>query len=273
VLAGTGVALYFLSGPQDKFKKRDILFQDPINIMRILNLEDCPADAELNAAMIEACWPHCEFERVGTREEFIAALERKDFNLILSDYTMPGFDGRSALALAHEKCPEIPFLFVSGTIGEDTAIEALKSGATDYVLKHRLMRLIPAVDRALREAAEHAERERAEIAMRESEHKYREVFESLGEAAFLTDEKTGKIIDTNRCAERMLGCTRSEILGRKQFQFIAASDGKVEAGAGSFSCALTCPAGNAFLVRAHTSKLTLHGRPLVLWLCHGADEQ
>ena len=124
--------------------------------LRILNLEDDANDAELNEAMISARWPGCEFKRVGRRKDYIAALERADFDLILSDYTMPDFDGRQALALAREKCPDIPFLFVSGTIGEDAAIEALKNGATDYVLKHRLMRLIPAVDRALREAEERA---------------------------------------------------------------------------------------------------------------------
>src|ERR1700722_16325404 len=169
--------------------------------LRILNLEDNVSDAELNEAMVSARWPHSEFVRVDTRADFIAALEQKPFDLIFSDFTMPGFDGREALSIAREKCPGTPFIFVSGTIGEDTAIETLKNGATDYVLKHRLMRLIPAVDRALREAEERAECERAERAMRESEHKYREVFESLGEAAFLADEKTGKIMETNRRAE------------------------------------------------------------------------
>src|SRR5688572_27454443 len=120
--------------------------------LRILNLEDSVNDAELNNAMISARWPHCELVRVETRAAFAAALDEGNFDLILSDYTMPGFDGRQALALARIKRPETPFLFVSGTIGEDAAIEALKNGATDYVLKHRLMRLIPAVDRALREA-------------------------------------------------------------------------------------------------------------------------
>src|SRR5580658_4202279 len=164
--------------------------------LRILNLEDNPMDAELNAEMISARWPHCEMVRVATRDDFVAALEREKFDLILSDYTIPGFNGREALSIAQEKTKETPFIFVSGTIGEDGAIEALKNGATDYVLKHRLMRLIPAVDRALRELTERAERERAEQTMRESEHKYREVFENLGEAAFLVDEKTGRIIDT-----------------------------------------------------------------------------
>ena len=173
--------------------------------LRILNVEDNPDDAEFNQAMISARWPQCELVRVDRREDFEAALAQGGFDVILSDYSMPGFSGRHALELAREKRPEIPFLFVSGTIGEDAAIEALKNGATDYVLKHRLMRLIPAVDRALREAAERAEYERAEVAMRESEHKYRELFECLGDAAFLADEQSGKIIDTNRSAETAPG--------------------------------------------------------------------
>jgi len=238
--------------------------------IRILNLEDCPADAELNQAMISARWPQCEYVRVDNQADFIAALEQKNFDVILSDYTIPGFDGRSALTLAHEKCPDIPFLFVSGTIGEDAAIEALKSGATDYVLKHRLMRLIPALDRALREAAEHAERERAELAMRESEHKYREVFESLGEAAFLADEKTGKIIDTNRCAEKMLKCGRGEILGRKLSQVVTAPDDVNGGGGVPFDCMLAGANQKPLPVRAHVSRLTIHQHPLVLWLCHEA---
>src|SRR5215469_8648579 len=170
--------------------------------------------------MISARWPHCQIIRVDRREDFITELEG-DLDLILSDYTMPGFNGREALMLAHEKRPDIPFLFVSGTIGEDSAVEALKNGATDYVLKHRLMRLIPAIDRALREVEEHSERERAEEAMRQSEHKYRELFECLSDAAFLTDEQSGKIIDTNRKAETLLGRTRGQILGHKQSEFLS----------------------------------------------------
>jgi PAS domain S-box-containing protein len=236
--------------------------------LRILNLEDNLVDAELNAEMVSARWPHCEFVRVETRRDFITALERKDFDLIFSDYTIPGFGGREALTLAREKCPEIPFLFVSGTIGEDTAIEALKNGATDYVLKHRLMRLIPAVDRALREAEEHAECERAETAMRESEHKYRQLFESLGEAAFLADEKSGKVIDTNRCAEKMLGCKRTEILGRKQSQFVTVLEKAMVNHTLPFEGLMIRPDGRRLPVHVNVTKLTIHDYPLVLWLCH-----
>ena len=235
--------------------------------LHILNLEDSQADADLNKAMLTARWPHSEFVRVDNRADFVAGLGDRDLDLILSDYTMPGFDGREALLIAREKRPEVPFLFVSGTIGEDTAIEALKNGATDYVLKHRLMRLIPAADRALREAQEHAERERAERSMRESEHKYREVFECLADAAFLTDAQTGKIIDTNRCAENMMGCGRTEILGRKISHLLAVLDRAGVDDIAPFECALTLANGSALPVRVHTSKLTIHGHPLVLRLC------
>lgn len=238
--------------------------------LRILNLEDNARDAELTEAMVSARWPHSHFIRVDTREEFVGALD-EDIDLILSDYTMPDFSGREALLLAHEKRPEIPFLFVSGTIGEDAAVEALKNGATDYVLKHRLMRLIPAIDRALREVEEHTERERAEEAMRQSEHKYRELFECLSDAAFLTDEQSGRIIDTNRRAETLLGRSRAEILGRKQSEFLSFDNSSQLAEAKEvqpLECDLVRADQGDVRVDARATRLALYGRTLILWLCH-----
>jgi PAS domain-containing protein len=234
--------------------------------LRILNLEDNENDAELNAAMISARWPDCKFVRVDTREDFLAMLDREDFDLILSDFTMPAFNGMEALALAHARRPEIPFLFVSGTIGEDTAIEALKNGATDYVLKHRLMRLIPAVDRALRECAERAERARAEEIMRQSEHKYRVLFECLGDAAFLVDEETGRVLDVNPRAGEMLGYERGEMLGKNQFLFLAMDPASAST-AKQMECPLVCAGGALIPSRVRNTWLTLHGRHLVLRLC------
>lgn len=244
----------------------------------ILNLEDSENDAELNAAMLSARWPHSQLVRVDTPGAYLAALEDEKFDLILSDFTMPGFDGMQALALAREKAPETPFLFVSGTIGEDTAIEALKNGATDYVLKHRLVRLIPVVDRALREAEARAECRRAEETMRQSEHKYRELFECLADAAFLADEETGKIIDVNRRAEALLCRPRTEILGRKQFQFLTLSEGPPpEPGAEPdlvtrLQWKLLLEDGTAIPVEVRATHLTLHGHRMVLRLCHSRDE-
>ena len=107
--------------------------------------------------------------RVETQADFFAALEQGGFDLILADYTLPSFDGLSALKIALEKCPDVPFIFVSGTLGEEVAIEALKIGATDYVLKERLSRIVPSVHRALREAQERTERKLAEEALWRSE--------------------------------------------------------------------------------------------------------
>ena len=244
--------------------------------LRILNLEDNEKDAELSEAMLLARWPQSHFARVDNRADFITALEESAIDLILCDYTLPGFDGTQALALAREKRPEVPFLFVSGTIGEDAAIEALKNGATDYVLKHRLMRLIPAVARALAEAEEHAERQRAEEAMRQSEYKYRELFESLSDAAFLADEKGGKIIDTNRQAEIMLQCPRGQILGRKESAFLTLENARMsgtDAHQNIIECEMVRTDGTVIAVDLRTTHLKLYGRPLVLRLCHEHDRQ
>jgi PAS domain S-box-containing protein len=244
--------------------------------LNILNLEDNSMDAELIQAMVSARWPDSHFTRVETGEDFAAMLEKGGLDLILSDYSMPSFDGRRALELARQKCPDVPFLFVSGTIGEDWAIEALKNGATDYVLKERMVRLIPAVDRALRDVQQHREREQAEEAMRESEHKYRVLFECLGDAAFLTDEQTGKILDANRSAEQLLGCSRAELLGRKQSEFIGVDEARLKAagepGLTIQACDVIRLDGRKVRSRLRFSRLTLYNRTLNLLLCHELDD-
>jgi PAS domain S-box-containing protein len=137
--------------------------------LRILYLEDDPKDAEFVQALLEAEGVDCRVTVVETREDFLTALEQEGMDLILADYSLPSFDGISALKMAVVKRPEVPFIFVSGTMGEEVAIEALKIGATDYVLKTRLSRILPSVQRALREGKERAERTFAEEALRRSE--------------------------------------------------------------------------------------------------------
>jgi PAS domain S-box-containing protein len=127
-------------------------------------VEDSLEDAELIQELLEADHFVCEVTRVQTRAEFLAALEDGGFDLVLSDYKLPSFDGLSALKLTLNARPDLPFIFVSG-FGEEIAIEALTSGAADYVLKTRLSRLVPSVQRVLREARERAEREKAEEAL------------------------------------------------------------------------------------------------------------
>jgi len=140
---------------------------------QILLLEDDIADAELvKHALGQGSLPYT-MERGETREEFSQRLERRPPDLILSDYRLPAFDGLAALELAQEKLPDVPFIFVTGTLGEERAIETLKRGATDYVLKTRLSQLVPAMHRALREAGECSERKRAEARLRDSHEQLR----------------------------------------------------------------------------------------------------
>lgn len=135
--------------------------------LRFLLLEDNLLDAEVIQVMLLNGGINCELLRVETRSNFVTALETYVFELILADYTLPGFDGLSALEIARNKCPDVPFIFVSGSLGEDVAIEAVKSGATDYVFKQRLKRLVPSVRRALREAEERQKLKRAELMLLE----------------------------------------------------------------------------------------------------------
>ncbi|MGC2434164.1 MAG: response regulator, partial [Desulfobaccales bacterium] len=141
--------------------------------LRILIVEDLASDAELMAYELRQANLTFTTRRVDNDQDFVRELEQFPPDLILSDYHLPRFNGPAALALAQEKCPDIPFIFVSGAIGEEVAVDNLKRGATDYVLKDRLFRLAPAVKRALREAAEIRERLQAEEALRRSEQDYR----------------------------------------------------------------------------------------------------
>jgi len=139
------------------------------NPLRILSIEDDPKDTELIRDLLETEDIVCDVKRVDTQPAVEVSLEQGAIDLILADYTLPAFDGLSALKLAMKVCPEVPFIFVSGTLGEEIAVEALKIGATDYVLKTRLSRLVPSVIRALREARERTERKQADEKLRHSE--------------------------------------------------------------------------------------------------------
>lgn len=142
------------------------------NELRVLLLEDVPTDAELVTREIGKLGLPFSTERVETREQFTRSLEQCAPDIILADYNLPQFDGLTALAIAREKCPEVPFVFVSGTLGEERAVETLQLGASDYVLKDHLSRLVPAVRHAL-EATRSRKEERA------AQEKLREQLEEL----------------------------------------------------------------------------------------------
>ena len=162
--------------------------------LRILSVEDDPKDTGLIQDLFETEGIVCEITRVDTQASMLDLLKKAGVDLILADYSLPSFDGISALKLAIQVCPDVPFIFVSGTLGEEVAIEALKLGATDYVLKTSLSRLVPSVQRALREATQKAERKRAAEALRQSETYLAEAQRLSHTGSFGWKPSTGEII-------------------------------------------------------------------------------
>nr|WP_284701441.1 response regulator [Rhodoplanes tepidamans] len=152
-----------------------------------MHLEDDPHDAALVREFLAASGLPFRIERVWTREHFAAALARGGFDIVLADHQLPGFDGVAALAIARATAPALPFIFVSGAFGEELAVEAMRHGATDYVVKHRLERLPLVVRRALAETAERTERRRAETALRHSEEQFRTLADNMDQFAWMAD--------------------------------------------------------------------------------------
>jgi len=193
--------------------------------IRILHVEDNELDAELVSLMLRQGGIEHTMFRVETEEAFSAALADGDFDLILSDHTLPSFSGIAALTMGRRRRPDLPFIFVSGTIGEERAIEALTQGATDYVLKQRLNRLVPAIQRALEErhaqrARARAEREEREAQrrLRSSEAQFRAVAETIPCALFI--HQGARRVYVNRWAEQVTGYTRDELLARDFWGFV-----------------------------------------------------
>ena len=153
------------------------------------------------------------------RADFQAALARDAFDIILADYNLPAFDGTAALEMSRAKRPEIPFIFVTGALGEERAVTLLKSGATDYVLKDRLWRLAPAIERALAESGEHARRTRAEEALRESEDRFRVFMERSPLFAWIKDAHF-RLRYVNGAFAEAFQSTPEKLVGRTDFDFL-----------------------------------------------------
>ena len=176
------------------------------SFIRILHLEDDPADAELVQSRLVEAGLACRITCVQSRDAFAKVIAENAMDVILVDYQLPMYDGMSALRLALTQCPEIPLIFVSGTMGEESAIEALTQGATDYVLKQNLSRLPSAILRALQEAENRRKRRRAEqqVALMGF------ALNGIHEAAFLIDE-TAHLHYVNDEACHLLGYSREEL--------------------------------------------------------------
>jgi two-component system cell cycle sensor histidine kinase/response regulator CckA len=173
--------------------------------LRILHLEDSLPDAELVLITLQEAGIPCTSLRVDTKPSYVKALEDGSFDLIISDLAMPAFDGMSALEMARQRRPELPFIFVSGTLGEEAAIHSLLNGATDYVLKHRFSRLIPAVQRALAEAGEHRLRMQMQKQLSVASDRLRNLFENLDDVFISVDMIHREMTQISPACERIFG--------------------------------------------------------------------
>lgn len=177
-------------------------------------LEDDASDAELIKLELEKNGLEIDWRHVCTERAYRDALADGNVDLVLADYTLPGFDGLAALRITQELCPGVPFIFVSGSLGEERAIEALKSGATDYVLKDRLQRLQTVVERALQEARERRERRQAEEALEAQRLLLSTVMDSLPEVIYTVDTDN-RITAVNRMMVEITGMRREDLLGKR----------------------------------------------------------
>ena len=178
--------------------------------LRVLLVEDSATDAKLVVAELRRTGMRVEFERVQTDDAMRAALEAKAWDVVLSDWSMPKFSAPAALAVLKATGLDLPFIIVSGTIGEATAVEAMRAGAHDYVLKDNLGRLTPAIEREMREGKERGARRLAEDALRESETRFRRLAES-GLVGIYIAEPSGRILDANDAFLAMVGYSRDEL--------------------------------------------------------------
>lgn len=202
-----------------KVQVKNIHRTEVVKSLRFLYLEDDKNDAELVRAKLEEEGFIFNMTCVESQPDFLSALEVDRFDIILSDYKLPSFDGLSALTIARKRLPDLPFIFVSGTMGEEVAIETLKRGATDYVLKQHLSRLGPVVRRALSEASEQIERRRAEEIYRESEARYRHIVEHSPDAIFI--QSGGTFIFVNEAGVKLFGASSSDqLLGRQVLELM-----------------------------------------------------
>jgi PAS domain S-box-containing protein len=184
-----------------------------INEIRILMIEDVHANAEVIESHLRKAGMVFSSKRVDSQEAFIRELKDFEPQLILADYNLLSFDGITALKIKNEHSPDIPFIFVSDMIGEELAVELIKQGTTDFVFKNNLIRLVPVIQRALRESLERAERKRAEEAFERLSYQTKLILESAGEGIIGLDAD-GKITFVNTLASRLLGYENNELSGK-----------------------------------------------------------
>lgn len=187
--------------------------------LRILILEDVPMDAELVEYELERARVPFLSHRVDSREGFLDALDGFNPDLILSDYTLPRFDGMTALSLAKERAPSVPFLIVTGSVNEETAVGCMKAGATDYLLKSNLARIGPAIQAALERSRAHAQKVQAEAALAASERRFRSLVQNSSDLVIIL-APDGTILYASDSAQRIVGYKPDDLVGESLLSYL-----------------------------------------------------
>ncbi|HKQ38660.1 MAG TPA: response regulator [Verrucomicrobiae bacterium] len=203
--------------------------------VRILHLEDDRRDAEMVRSILQADQLDCEIQLARSRGEFERALQQSDFDLILSDYSIPNYTGFSALEFARSAAPGVPFILLSGTLGEELAVESLRGGATDYLLKDRIHRLVPAIQRAVCEAREKAEKKKIETQFLRNQR-----MESIGALAGGIAHDLNNILAPIIMAAQLL---RHKITDENDLKLIDTLEASAQRGAGMVKQVLTFARG------------------------------
>ncbi len=242
--------------------------------LQVLIVEDSEDDAELMLRELERAGYDVVAKRVETAESMEAALGEADWDVVLSDYSLPQFDGLAALGLARRLVTDVPFILVSGTVGEDVAVEAMRAGAHDYILKDSLTRLAPAVKREVCEAEVRREHRESERARHESERKLASIFQSAMDGILLSDAETGRLLDGNNAICRMLGYTEQELLQlsipniHPQEEVAGVWDELQRQRTGEASLAVDIPMrrkdGSVFYADVNSTVIRLHGQECML---------
>lgn len=249
--------------------------------LKVLFLEDSLHDMELLCEMLTDAGYILDIIHVDNENEYIKNLNNHQFDIILSDFSLVGFDAFGALEISKHICPDTPFICVSGSIGEETAIELLKLGAVDYVFKDRPERLPYAIKRALDEAKIKIEHQKAAEELRESEEKFRNIFQLHSAINLLIDPNDGRIIDANKAASDFYEWSIEELKSMTIFQINTLDCNLLrneihhvlDTKKNQFEFVHQKSDGSTVDVEVYSSKITIKGAPYLYSIVHDISEK